>query len=159
MARKIQVSIVFLLAICLFSLVTTQLTEAAPTPAEVLAELDAKLDELEGKALAKKNKLSAKVTDKITKFNNGDINREKFCRKIKKLSKKGDKARFKWDKKITKASVKKIKKLENVGGTPADRAAAEAMETASHLVKDGYYDTYEGEITAAKNVPASPCIF
>ena len=155
--KKILVAAVFLLAICLFSLCTARITEAAPTPDDIISKLEARLNSILSDATDRKNKLSNKVTTQINKFNTDKLSRKAFCSELDSIQVNSEDARKRFDKQITTATRKKIKDLRKVGANSSYINTAQDMGEDAHDEKHALYDTLDTAIDNAKQIPSPHC--
>lgn len=155
--KKILAATVSLLAVCLFSLCTARITEAAPTPDDIISKLEARLNSILSDATDSKNKLSNKVTTQINKFNADKLSRKAFCSELDSIQVNSEDARKKFDKQITTATRKKIKDLQKMGADSSYINTAEGMEDDAHTNKHALYDDLDTAIDNAKKVPSPWC--
>jgi hypothetical protein len=157
MVKKVRIATVFLLAACLFSVYTTRKAEATAHFADIVQALDDRIVSIITSATTTRDLLQTKLTNNLDRFTDGVITRKELCKKIRRLESKADRKRNKFDRKIAKASRRKIRKLRNLGAPQTPYIDnAQALRDQGHIDKHVLYDTFDTAIIAAQLV-ATPC--
>lgn len=115
MLKKIKVVGIFLLLGCLLSSSAARITEAAPTPDQLLTKLQARLDNILSAAENKMNRLSLRVTREVNRFKSGDISRERLSSVSHRLENNFVRARAKFDMKINTVEHNAKRELLRIG--------------------------------------------
>lgn len=157
MSKKIKTAGIFLLLVCLFSLSTARITEAAITPDKIITRLQVRLDRILANAADRTNELLDKVTGKVNKFNNGKISHKKFCSALDSVQETLDIVHKRLDRKLAKITQKMIKKLQRVGADPSYITIAEDIRDDTHTEEHALFDELDTAIDDARHVPSPWC--
>lgn len=153
---KIKVVGIFLLAVCLSSLYTARIAEAALRPEDIIDKLQTRLDRIYLKADRAQGNLSLNVDTLKRKFDHNTISRTSFCSGLRTAQRHSDNARTRFNREILRETNRAIKDLQRIRADASFIDDARNRGTTERNLKDALYDELDAIIADAK-VIASPC--
>lgn len=153
---KIKVVGMFLLAVCLSSLYTARITEAAVSPQDVIDRLQTRLDRIYLRAESTQASLSLNVDTLKRKFDHNTISQTSFCSGLRTAQRHSDNARTRFNREIIRETNRALRDLQRIGADASFINDARNRGTTERNLKDALYDELDTVIADAK-VIASPC--
>lgn len=153
---KIKVVGIFLMTVCLSSLYTARITEAALSPQDIVNKLQTRLDRIYLRAEHTQSSLSLNVDTLKRKFDHNTISRISFCSGLRAVQVRSDNARTSFNREIIRETNRAIKDLQRIRADASFIDTARNKRDAERNLKDALFNELDTVIADAK-VIASPC--